>query len=110
MSQPQMYVVSDIADVFLPSPTDLLVNIKECEEIIFQLLDKLPQLFQNTKNSQSALGPALQAAFKLMVRNTARVSAHSGPCTASAQHCCQISSTTMGSYLLLAASIHLFCV
>jgi protein transport protein SEC24 len=56
------------ADIFLPSPSDLLANVKECEEILFQLLDKLPTLFANSRNPLSALGPALQAAFKLMVR------------------------------------------
>jgi hypothetical protein len=61
-------LASSATDIFLPSPSDLLANVKECEEILFQLLDKLPTLFANSRNPLSALGPALQAAFKLMVR------------------------------------------
>ncbi|XP_023590563.1 protein transport protein Sec24B isoform X2 [Trichechus manatus latirostris] len=75
LSQPQMLIVSDIDDVFLPTPPDsLLVNLYESKELIKDLLNALPNMFTNTRETHSALGPALQAAFKLMSPTGGRVS------------------------------------
>lgn len=57
----------DFADVFLPYPDNLLVNLKECKELIKDLLTQLPKRFEHAHDSNSALGAALQVAFKLMV-------------------------------------------
>lgn len=67
VSQPQMMVVSDLDDVFLPQPTDLLVNLSESLESIKSLLEKLPDMFKDTVNVHNALGSALRAAYKLVV-------------------------------------------
>ena len=64
-----MLVVSDIDDVFLPKPTDLLVNLTESRPAIENLLGRLNDMFQENHIIGSALGPALQAAFKMMVRS-----------------------------------------
>ncbi|XP_078407068.1 protein transport protein Sec24A isoform X1 [Cetorhinus maximus] len=74
LSQPQMMVVSDIEDIFIPTPDNLLVNLNESKELIQDLLRTLPQMFSNTLETQSALGPALQAAFKLMSPTGGRAS------------------------------------
>ncbi|XP_020032731.2 protein transport protein Sec24B isoform X3 [Castor canadensis] len=74
LSQPQMLIVSDIDDVFLPTPDSLLVNLFESKELIKDLLDALPNMFTSTRETHSALGPALQAAFKLMSPTGGRVS------------------------------------
>ncbi|KAM9373470.1 protein transport protein Sec24A [Phaethornis superciliosus] len=74
LSQPQMLVVSDIEDVFIPMPENLLVNLNENKELIQDLLRSLPQMFTKSLETQSALGPALQAAFKLMSPTGGRVS------------------------------------
>ncbi|XP_055484087.1 protein transport protein Sec24B isoform X4 [Psammomys obesus] len=74
LSQPQMLIVSDIDDVFLPTPDSLLVNLCESKELIKDLLNALPNMFINTRETHSALGPALQAAFKLMSPTGGRVS------------------------------------
>ncbi|XP_026354956.2 protein transport protein Sec24B isoform X3 [Ursus maritimus] len=74
LSQPQMLIVSDIDDVFLPTPDSLLVNLYESKELIKDLLNALPSMFTNTRETHSALGPALQAAFKLMSPTGGRVS------------------------------------
>ncbi|XP_045393424.1 protein transport protein Sec24B isoform X4 [Lemur catta] len=74
LSQPQMLIVSDIDDVFLPTPDSLLVNLYESKELIKDLLSALPHMFTNTRETHSALGPALQAAFKLMSPTGGRVS------------------------------------
>ena len=61
-----MLVVSDIDDVFLPTPTDLLVNLQEARPALESLLGRLSDMFQDNHTIGSALGPALQAAFQLM--------------------------------------------
>eukprot|EP00079_Xenopus_tropicalis_P037900 XP_017951671.1 PREDICTED: protein transport protein Sec24B isoform X2 [Xenopus tropicalis] len=74
LSQPQMLIVTDIEDVFLPTPDGLLVNMHESKELIKDLLTTLPSMFANTKETHSALGPALQGAFKLMSSTGGRIS------------------------------------
>ncbi|XP_043925169.1 protein transport protein Sec24A [Protopterus annectens] len=74
LSQPQMLIVSDVEDVFIPMPENLLVNLNESKELVQDLLRVLPQRFLKTMETQSALGPALQAAFKLMSPTGGRLS------------------------------------
>ncbi|XP_059202347.1 protein transport protein Sec24B isoform X3 [Centropristis striata] len=73
LSQPQMLVVSDIDDVFIPSHDSLMVNLKESKELVKDLLTSLPGMFSQSRETHSALGPALQAAFKLMSPTGGRV-------------------------------------
>ncbi|KAF7325716.1 Protein transporter SEC24 [Mycena kentingensis (nom. inval.)] len=61
-----MLVVSDIDDVFLPKPTDLLVNLSEARPALESLLSRIGDMFQENNVIGSALGPALQAGSKLM--------------------------------------------
>ncbi|XP_068456897.1 protein transport protein Sec24A isoform X3 [Clinocottus analis] len=74
LSQPQMLIVSDIEDIFLPTPDSLLVNLNECKELVQDLLKSLPTLFEKTMETQSALGSALQAAYKLLLPTGGRMS------------------------------------
>nr|DBA28876.1 TPA: hypothetical protein GDO54_009165 [Pyxicephalus adspersus] len=74
LSQPQMLVVSDVDDIFLPTPDGLLVNLHESMELIKDLLTALPSMFLSTRETHSALGPALQGAFKLMSPTGGRIS------------------------------------
>jgi protein transport protein SEC24 len=62
-----MLVVSDTDDVFLPKPTDLLVNLAEARSSLEALLERINGMFQENTIVGSAMGPALQAGFKLMV-------------------------------------------
>jgi len=62
-----MLVVSDIDDVFLPKPNDLLVNVAESRAALESLLGRIGDMFQENSIIGSAMGPALQAGFKLMV-------------------------------------------
>jgi protein transport protein SEC24 len=56
-----------IVDAFLPYPDNLLINLKACKELIKDLLLQLPKRFENIHDTNSALGAALQVAFKMMV-------------------------------------------
>ena len=58
-----MLVVSDINDVILPLPEDLLVNLQDSRAVVDSLLDSLPSMFKTSTNSiNTCLGPALMAA------------------------------------------------
>lgn len=64
---PQMLVVSDLDDIFVPLPDYLLVNLSESRSVVETFLDSLPSMFQDKVNLESAFGPALKAAFMIMV-------------------------------------------
>ncbi|KAL0295028.1 UNVERIFIED_CONTAM: protein transport protein Sec24-like [Sesamum calycinum] len=66
LTQPQMMVVSDLDDIFVPLPDDLLVNLSESRSVVEAFLDSLPSMFQENMNVESAFGPALKAAFMVM--------------------------------------------
>ncbi|KAM4049994.1 protein transport protein Sec24B isoform 2-T2 [Anomaloglossus baeobatrachus] len=74
LSQPQMLIVSDVEEIFLPTPDGLLVNLHESLGLIKDLLTALPGMFTCTRETHSALGPALQGAFKLMSPTGGRIS------------------------------------
>ncbi|CEH14731.1 cpii coat sec24 protein [Ceraceosorus bombacis] len=65
-TEPEMLVVSDLDDVFLPKPNDILVNLTECRAGVEALLQRLPDMFKDTLVHGSALGASLQAAYKLV--------------------------------------------
>ena len=62
-----MLVVSDLDDVFLPQPDDLLVNLTESRAVVESLLRSLGDMFKDTQTVGNALGSALLAGFKLIV-------------------------------------------
>ncbi|XP_020586666.1 protein transport protein Sec24-like At3g07100 [Phalaenopsis equestris] len=66
LSQPQMMVVADLDDIFLPLPDDLLVNLSDSRNVVDAFLDSLPTMFQDNANMESAFGPALKASYMVM--------------------------------------------
>eukprot|EP01018_Ginkgo_biloba_P039480 Gb_26869 [translate_table: standard] len=66
LTQPQMMVVADLDDPFVPVPDDLLVNLLESRNVVEALLDSLPSMFEDNINIESAFGPALKAALMVM--------------------------------------------
>ncbi|KAI8911333.1 Sec23/Sec24 trunk domain-containing protein, partial [Powellomyces hirtus] len=66
VSEPQMLVVSDLDDTFLPMPYDLLVSLTESRSLIEALLQRLADMFKNTQNVGNVLGRAVQAAHKMI--------------------------------------------
>lgn len=63
---PEMLVVSDIDEPFLPSPEGLLVNLEENRKSVEKLLLDFPAYFEGTANKHFAMGPALRAGHKLI--------------------------------------------
>ncbi|TMW45201.1 hypothetical protein DOY81_009720 [Sarcophaga bullata] len=72
-NQPHEMTLLDIDDPFLPRPDNLLVNLKECKELVKDLLNQLPKRFAESHDPGSALGAALQVAFKLMQASGGRI-------------------------------------
>ncbi|KAK9828118.1 hypothetical protein WJX81_006860 [Elliptochloris bilobata] len=66
LSQPQMMVVAELSEPFVPLPDDLLVNLAESRGVVEALLDSLPSTFAVNTSVESAMGPALQAAFMVV--------------------------------------------
>lgn len=66
-NQPHEITVVDIEEPFLPCPDNLLINLGECKDLIRDLLQQLPTRFANSYDTSSALGAALQIAYKMMV-------------------------------------------
>jgi protein transport protein SEC24 len=66
LSAPQMMVVPEIEEPFVPLPDELLVNLSESRTQVERLLDTIPASFSNNQKVDSAMGPALQAAFLVM--------------------------------------------
>ncbi|KAE9005561.1 Protein transport protein Sec24-like [Phytophthora rubi] len=66
LKAPQMMVVADLDELFIPIPDELLVNLSDSREVVEMLLETLPAIHQNSRSAETALGPAIRVAFKLM--------------------------------------------
>ena len=66
VDQPTMLVVSELDDIIIPSPQDLLVNLSDCKSAVISLLDSLPNMFRGAQILDTCTGPALMAAQQLM--------------------------------------------
>ncbi|XP_011648058.1 protein transport protein Sec24A isoform X2 [Pogonomyrmex barbatus] len=73
VSQPHEMIMLDIDDVFLPCPENLIVNLKEREELVRDLLAQIPTKFCGSHDTNNALGAGLQAALKLLSATGGRV-------------------------------------
>ncbi|KAG0725241.1 Protein transport protein Sec24B [Chionoecetes opilio] len=62
----QMLEVGEVEDMFIPNPDDLLVNLDQSRSLVEDFLTMLPEAHAAACNTQSALGAALLAAYKLM--------------------------------------------
>ena len=65
-SGPAMLVASDLEDMFLPTPEDLVVNLSENREAVEATIYTIGKAFEGTQKSESCLGAALQGAFLAM--------------------------------------------
>jgi protein transport protein SEC24 len=55
-------VVTDINEIYLPQPEDLIVNLSDSLDLVTSLLDSLPTLFAKTQIVDNCFVAALQAA------------------------------------------------
>lgn len=61
LAQPQMLVVSDVEDVFVPLLDGFFVTLEESESVIDSLLAQIPQMFCDSRETEVILGPVIQA-------------------------------------------------
>jgi len=70
LSAPQMLCVSDLENLFLPVPEDLLVDLNDSRSVVESLLQELPHMFGPDRAAQApidcALGAALLGAERVM--------------------------------------------
>jgi len=66
LAAPQMMIVSDIEEVFVPILDGFLVDVNESKSVIDILLDSLPTMFQETKETELALGPVVEAGIEAL--------------------------------------------
>lgn len=68
LTSPHMLVVSDITDVILPLPEDILVNLADSRAVVESLLDSLPSMFKTSTSTSSCTGMCVpQCLFVLLV-------------------------------------------
>ncbi|XP_032825044.1 protein transport protein Sec24C isoform X1 [Petromyzon marinus] len=64
LAQPQMMVVSDVADVFVPLLDGFLVNAVESRPVIESLLEQIPEMFADTRETETVFVPVIQAGME----------------------------------------------
>ena len=66
LDKPQMVVMTDLEDPFVPISEGLLVDPYESKGVITSLLDQLPSLFATVKTPEPALLPTINAALSAL--------------------------------------------
>ncbi|XP_042161464.1 protein transport protein Sec24C [Oncorhynchus tshawytscha] len=66
LAQPQMMVVSDVSDMFLPLLDGFLVNVNDSRMVIESLLDQIPEMFADTRETETVFGPVIQAGLEAL--------------------------------------------
>jgi len=67
LAQPQQMTVGDLEDMFVPLAEGLMVDVTESEAVVDSLLQSIPAMFSENRETETMLGPVLQAgkeAFK----------------------------------------------
>ncbi|XP_077406718.1 protein transport protein Sec24C isoform X4 [Vanacampus margaritifer] len=66
LAQPQMLVVSDVSEMFVPLLDGFLVNVGESRQVIESLLDHIPEMFVDTRETETVFGPVIQAGLEAL--------------------------------------------
>uniref|UniRef100_A0A671RF79 SEC24 homolog D, COPII coat complex component n=1 Tax=Sinocyclocheilus anshuiensis TaxID=1608454 RepID=A0A671RF79_9TELE len=66
LAQPQMMVVSDVAEMFVPLLDGFLVNFQESRAVINNLLEQIPDMFADTNESETVFSPIIQAGVEAL--------------------------------------------
>ncbi|XP_076618256.1 COPII coat complex component secretory 24CD [Colletes latitarsis] len=66
LAQPQMMVVGDIQDVFMPLLDGFLCDIEESESVIDSLMTQIPAMFADTRETETILAPAIRAGLEAL--------------------------------------------
>uniref|UniRef100_A0A8D2JJY2 SEC24 homolog D, COPII coat complex component n=1 Tax=Sciurus vulgaris TaxID=55149 RepID=A0A8D2JJY2_SCIVU len=66
LAQPQMMVVTDVGEVFVPLLDGFLVNYQESQSVIHNLLDQIPGMFADSSESEAVFAPVVQAGMEAL--------------------------------------------
>ncbi|NXI37095.1 SC24D protein, partial [Galbula dea] len=66
LAQPQMMVVSDVGEVFVPLLDGFLVNFQESRSVVINLLDQIPEMFADTNENETVFAPVIQAGMEAL--------------------------------------------
>lgn len=64
LAQPQMMVVGDIHEMFMPLLDGFFVDPEESEAVIDALMEQIPKMFGDTRETETILMPAIQAGLE----------------------------------------------
>jgi len=66
LAQPQMVIVPDVADMFMPILDGFFVPREEAMTSIENLMAQIPVMFADTKETEGALGAAIQGGMEAL--------------------------------------------
>ncbi|XP_065891062.1 protein transport protein Sec24D-like isoform X2 [Dysidea avara] len=66
LAQPQMMVLTDVEEVFVPIVDGFLVSVDESRPMLETLFSQLPTMFAHNKESQVVLGPVVKAGLEAL--------------------------------------------
>ncbi|KAK1342271.1 hypothetical protein QTO34_015027 [Cnephaeus nilssonii] len=66
LAQPQMMVVTDVGEVFVPLLDGFLVNYHESQSVIHNLLDQIPEMFADSNENETVFAPVIQAGMEAL--------------------------------------------
>ncbi len=68
LTQPQQLTVGDVNDMFVPLVDGFMCTVEESEAVIDSLMEQIPTMYADTRETETVLGPVIQAgkeAFKV---------------------------------------------
>ncbi|KAG2466653.1 SC24D protein, partial [Polypterus senegalus] len=66
LAQPQMMVVPDVTEMFVPLLDGFLVDFHESQTVIINLLDNIPDMFADTDEGETVFAPVVQAGLEAL--------------------------------------------
>lgn len=66
LAQPQMMVVGDVQEMFMPLLDGFLCDPEESSEVIDALMQQIPEMFGETRETETILHPAIQAGLEAL--------------------------------------------
>lgn len=66
LAQPQMMVVGDVHEMFMPLLDGFLADPEESEAVIDLLMEQIPKMYGDTRETETILLPAIQAGLEAL--------------------------------------------
>jgi protein transport protein SEC24 len=66
LAQPKMLSVGDVNDMFMPLLDGFLCEPEESEEVIDSLMEQIPAMFSEMRETETILAPAIQAGLEAL--------------------------------------------